>query len=173
MLSLAKVKPEIDQSFYSYCDENRRKGYYTDELTLYEIKSLLLNCLRRPHIGVLHVPPVSSSFDNARELLFLKKYNCFISCTLMGLSPLISISKCSPLIVHSIKTSGKILPISGHKSKTFDMLRHIIFGIQKSKDFGVLHWRLHGVLLGHFWSTFGVLLEYFWGIFGVLYVFMT
>ena len=70
MFSLAKVKPEINQNFYSYCDENRRKGYYTDELTLHEIKSVLLNCLPRPRMGVLHVPPVISSFDNARELFF-------------------------------------------------------------------------------------------------------
>ena len=31
--------------------------------TFPEIESILLNCLPRPRVGVLHVPPVISSFD--------------------------------------------------------------------------------------------------------------
>ena len=47
------------------------------ELTFPEIESILLNCLSRPGMGVLHVPQVISSPDNARDLIeiSLKKNN--------------------------------------------------------------------------------------------------
>ena len=41
--------------------------------------SILLNCLSRPRIGVLHISQIISSFDNAPELIvmYLKKDNYF------------------------------------------------------------------------------------------------
>ena len=48
------------------------------ELTFPEMESILLNCLRRPRIGVLHVPQVISSFDNTQGVIEinLKRCNC-------------------------------------------------------------------------------------------------
>ena len=39
------------------------------QLTFPEIESILLNCLPRPRVGVLHVPQVISSFDNMQDLI--------------------------------------------------------------------------------------------------------
>ena len=49
------------------------------QLTFPEIISVLLKCLPRPRIGVVHVPLVISGLDNARDLIQidLKKDNCF------------------------------------------------------------------------------------------------
>ena len=64
-------------------------------MTFPEIESILLNPLPLPRIGVLHIPQVISSFDNAPELIEIElKKDTFINCTLMGLSPLILISEC-------------------------------------------------------------------------------
>ena len=49
------------------------------QLTFPEMESILLNCLPRPRIGVLHVPQVISSFDNTQDLIEInpKRCNCF------------------------------------------------------------------------------------------------
>ena len=39
------------------------------QLIFPEIESILLNCLPRPLVGVLHVPHVISSFDNTQEVI--------------------------------------------------------------------------------------------------------
>ena len=65
------------------------------QLTFLEMESILLNCLPRPRIDVSHVPRVISSFDNMQDLIEI----AFINCTPMGLSPMISISKCNSVIV--------------------------------------------------------------------------
>ena len=45
------------------------KAMWNCQLTFPEIESILLNCLPRPPIGVLHIPQVISSYDNAREVI--------------------------------------------------------------------------------------------------------
>ena len=49
------------------------------QLTFLEIMSVLLKCLPRSRLGVLHVPLVISDLDNARDLIEinLKEDNCF------------------------------------------------------------------------------------------------
>ena len=56
-----------------------RSGGHDGQLTFPEIMSVLLKCLPRPRLGVLHVPLVISDLDNARDLIEinLKKDNCF------------------------------------------------------------------------------------------------
>ena len=48
-------------------------------MTFHEIESILLNPLPLPRMGVLHIPQVIISFDNAPELIEieLKKDNYF------------------------------------------------------------------------------------------------
>ena len=69
------------------------------------MESILLNCLPRPRVGVLHVPQVISSFDNMQDLIEIDLL-AFINCTPMGLSPLISISKCNSVVVHSYENEA-------------------------------------------------------------------
>ena len=49
------------------------------QLTFLEIMSVLLKCLPRSRLGVLHVPLIISDLDNARDLIEinLKEDNCF------------------------------------------------------------------------------------------------
>ena len=49
------------------------------QLTFPEIISVLLKCLPRPRLGVLHVPLVISGLENTRDLIEinLKKDNCY------------------------------------------------------------------------------------------------
>ena len=53
--------------------------YASKQLAFPEIMSILLKCLPRPRLGVLHSPLVISDLDNARDLIEinLKKDNCF------------------------------------------------------------------------------------------------
>ena len=77
-------------------------------LTFPKIMLILSNCLPPPPFAVLHVPQVSYKFDNVRESIQInleKDYYTFINCTPMGLSPLISLSKC-----HSVIVQGRISP---------------------------------------------------------------
>ena len=71
-------------------------------MTFPEIISYLLKCLLRPRLGVLHVPLVISGLESTRDLIEinLKKDNCLINCTPMGMSPLISISKSISVIFY-------------------------------------------------------------------------
>ena len=88
--------------------KNFSTNFGTGELTFPEVMSVLLKCLPRPRLGVLHIIPlVISDLDNARDLIEidLKKDNCFYNCPPMGLSPLISISKSNSVIVYNCSTS--------------------------------------------------------------------
>ena len=51
------------------------------------MESILLNCLPRPPVGVLHVPQVISSFNNMQDLIEinLKRYNCLYQLHAYGI----------------------------------------------------------------------------------------
>ena len=71
-------------------------------MTFPETESVLLNCLHRPRIGVLHFPQVISRFGNTLDLIEMSlwKDNYLSSLHADGMSPSISISKCSSVIVY-------------------------------------------------------------------------
>ena len=51
------------------------KGLAYAELNSPKIKSVLLKCLPRPRLGVLHVPPVISGLENTRDLIQINLIN--------------------------------------------------------------------------------------------------
>ena len=72
------------------CFHSQTSPSNLSQLTFPEMESILLNCLARPRVGVLHVPQVISSFDNTRDSIEinLKRYNCLYQLHADGIASL-------------------------------------------------------------------------------------